>query len=90
MIATAEKLGAGYGFKVAVKTVSTVKDEYASLPDGASYAGVLIASIPVNKPFAGIMVRGTVNVNATPFPMTAILSAVKAALPLIVFTSDNA
>ena len=90
LTATAEKLGAGSGFKVPVKTVSTVKDEYASLPDGASYAGVLIASIPVNKPFAGIMVRGTVNENATPFPMTAILSAVKAALPLIVFTSDNA
>ena len=80
----------GSGFKVPVKTVTTVKDEYASLPEGASYAGVLIASIPVNKPLAGIMVRGTVNVNACPFDMSTILDAVKAALPLIVFTSDNA
>ncbi len=91
LTATAAKVGgSGSGFKVPVKTVSTVKDEYASLPEGASYAGVLIASIPVSRPLAGIMVRGTVNVNATPFPMTTILSAVKTALPLIVFTSDNA
>ena len=82
--------GTGSGFKVPVKTVSSVKDEYASLPEGASYAGVLIASIPVNKPFAGIMIRGTVNVNACPFDMSTILDAVKAALPLVVFTSDNA
>ncbi len=89
--ASAEDIGgAGSGFKVPVTAVTEEKDEYASLPEGASYAGVLIASIPVSRPLAGIMVRGTVNVNATPFPMTTILSAVKTALPLIVFTSDNA
>lgn len=82
--------GTGSGFKVPVTAVTTEKDEYASLPADHTYAGILIASIPTSRPFAGIMVRGTVNVNACPFPMTAILSAVKAALPLIVFTSDNA
>jgi len=82
--------GAGSGFKVPVTAVTTEKDEYASLPDGASYEGILIASIPTSKPLAGIMVRGTVNVNACPFDMTDILSAVKTALPLIVFTSDKA
>ena len=82
--------GTGSGFKVPVTAVTTVKDEYASLPADHTYAGILIASIPTSKPLAGIMVRGTVNENATPFPMTAILSAVKAALPLIVFTSDKA
>jgi hypothetical protein len=82
--------GTGSGFKVQVKTVTTEKDEYASLPADHTYAGILIASIPTSRPLAGIMVRGTVNVNACPFPMTAILSAVKAALPLIVFTSDKA
>lgn len=82
--------GTGSGFKVPVTAVSTEKDEYASLPDGASYEGILIASIPADRPFAGIMVRGTVNVNACPFDMTTILSAVKTALPLIVITSDNA
>ena len=82
--------GTGSGFKVPVKTVTTEKDEYASLPADHTYAGILIASIPTSRPFAGIMVRGTVNVNACPFDMTDILSAVKTALPLIVFTSDKA
>lgn len=82
--------GAGSGFKVPVTAVSTEKDEYAALPDGASYEGILIASIPADRPFAGILVRGTVNVNACPFDMATILSAVKTALPLVVFTSDNA
>ena len=88
--AAAKVGGTGSGFKVPVTAVTTEKDEYASLPADHTYAGILIASIPTSKPLAGIMVRGTVNVNACPFPMTAILSAVKAALPLIVFTSDNA
>jgi hypothetical protein len=88
--AAAKVGGTGSGFKVPVTAVTTEKDEYASLPADHTYAGILIASIPTSKPLAGIMVRGTVNENATPFPMTAILSAVKAALPLIVFTSDKA
>lgn len=63
---------------------------YAALPEDHTYAGVLIASIPTNKAFAGIMIRGTVNINASPYPLESILSAVKTALPLIVFTSDKA
>ncbi len=82
--------GAGSGFKVKVSEVTTEKDEYASLPADHSYAGILIASIPTSRPFAGIMVRGTVNVNASPFPLDDILNDVKAALPLIVFTNDKA
>lgn len=82
--------GAGSGFKVVVSEVTTEKDEYASLPTDHTYAGVLIASIPTNRAFAGIMVRGTVNINASPYPLESILSAVKTALPLIVFTSDKA
>ena len=88
--AAAKVGGTGSGFKVPVTAVTTEKDEYASLPADHTYAGILIASIPTSRPFAGIMVRGTVNVNACPFDMTDILSAVKTALPLIVFTSDKA
>lgn len=62
--------------------------EYNTLPVGHSYAGILIASIKKDKPFAGILVRGTVNVNATPFKMTSIIEAVKTALPLIDFRAD--
>ncbi len=61
---------------------------YAALPEGHTYAGILIASILTKKPFAGIMVRGTVNHAAAPYPMTSILTAVKAALPLIDFRED--
>lgn len=91
LTATVAKVGGtGSGFKVPVTAVTAEKDEYASLPADHTYAGVLIASIPTNKPFAGIMVRGTVNEEASPFPLTSILTAVKKALPLIVFTSDKA
>jgi hypothetical protein len=61
---------------------------YAALPSGHTYAGILIASILTKKPFAGIMVRGTVNPAAAPYSMTSILSAVKTALPLIDFQED--
>jgi len=89
--ATADDVGGtGSGFKVPVTAVTTVKDEYASLPADHTYAGILIASIPTSRPLAGIMVRGTVNVNASPFPLDDILNDVKAALPLIVFTNDKA
>ena len=71
------------------KPTPVVDGEY-DVPEGAEYAGFLIASIPTSRPLAGIMVRGTVNVNACPFPMATILSAVQTALPLIVFTSDKA
>lgn len=80
--------GAGSGFKVVVASIDETKDEYASLPEGHTYAGILIASIPTAKPFAGIMVRGTVNYEAAPYPMDSILAAVKAALPLIDFRKD--
>jgi hypothetical protein len=49
---------------------------------------VLIASIPTAKPFAGIMVRGTVNPAAAPYPMDTILADVKTDLPLIDFRKD--
>lgn len=61
---------------------------YGTLPEGASYAGILVASIPTKQPFAGIMVRGTVNPEAAPFAMTSILDAFKAAMPLIDFQND--
>jgi len=61
---------------------------YDSLPSGHKYAGVLIATILKKRPFAGILVRGTVNPAAAPFDMTAILTDVRDALPLIDFRED--
>jgi hypothetical protein len=73
---------------VDVATLSTTAAAYGALPAGHTYAGILIASILTAKPFAGIMVRGTVNPAATTYSMTSILTAVKAALPLIDFRQD--
>lgn len=61
---------------------------YDSLPGGHTYAGVLIQSVLKKRPFAGVMVRGTVNSAATPYPMTTILSAFKSAVPLIDWRED--
>lgn len=80
--------GTGTGLSIPVTTVNTAAALYASLPSGHTYAGILIASILTKKAFAGIMVRGTVNPAAAPFPMTSILSAVRTALPLIDFRQD--
>lgn len=68
--------------------LSASGDAYASLPEGSSYAGILVATIPTNKAMAGIMTRGKVNPKVTPFPMDTIMDAVKAALPLIEFEED--
>lgn len=87
--AAASNIGTnGSGFQVAVVSVDGTATGYASLPGGHTYAGILIASILTKKPFAGIMVQGTVNHAAAPFSMTSILSAVKSALPLIDFRQD--
>lgn len=61
---------------------------YEALPESHTYEGILIASILTAKPFAGVMLRGTVNPAAAPYPMATILAAVKLALPLIIFKQD--
>lgn len=61
---------------------------YAALPASHTYKGVLISTILTAKPFAGILVRGTVNQAASFYTISSVLTAVKAALPLIRFTQD--
>ncbi len=61
---------------------------YAALPADHTYAGILIASLLKTRPFAGIMVRGTVNKVASPFDVSGIVSAITTALPGIIFTQD--
>lgn len=56
---------------------------YAALPALHTYAGVLIASILTAKPFAGILVRGTINPAAAPYDFATIAAAFKTAAPLI-------
>src|SRR5690606_413459 len=61
---------------------------YAALPQDHTYAGIVVASVPASKPMVVIMVRGTVIPEASPYPLTSILTAVQAALPLIRFAAD--
>ena len=61
---------------------------YASLPDSHTYKGVVVSSVPTAKPFVAVMVRGSVNKNASFYTISGVLSAVRTALPLIRFTQD--
>jgi len=61
---------------------------YGALPASHTYKGVLVATILTAKPFASVMVRGTVNKNASKYTITSVLAAAKTALPLIRFTQD--
>lgn len=58
---------------------------YASLPENHTIVGVAYASMPTRKPSCTIVVRGSVNEVASPYPLT---EEIKKALPLIVFTQD--
>jgi hypothetical protein len=61
---------------------------YAALPTGHRYAGIVVATVPANRPFVGIMTQGTVNPVAAPYKYDAILADLKSALPLIEFRED--
>lgn len=80
-------LGSGGGsfFGVSVATIGSTVTGLGALPASHTYKGILVASILTAKPFASVMVRGTVNQSVTPY---TIESAVKTALPLIRFTND--
>lgn len=64
-------------------------DGYAVLPEGHTYEGILVATIPAKSPFAGIMTQGTVNHKCMQFDSSGILTALETALPLIDFRSDD-
>jgi hypothetical protein len=76
----------GVSFSVTVSAVNAAG--YGSLPAGHEYEGILINSILTKRPFAGILVCGTVNPAAAPYPMDMILTDIKSALPLIDFRED--
>lgn len=68
--------------------VSTDGTSYESLPAGHAIVGIVRATVSKDKPFVGIVIRGSVNPAASVIPMDNILDAVKAALPLITFLED--
>ncbi len=58
---------------------------YAATPASHTVEGVVMGSVMTDKAMVGIMVRGTVNQVASPYPLTA---GIRTALPLIRFTQD--
>lgn len=71
-----------------VKPMPISGANYGALPASHTYKGVLISTILKSRPFAGIMVRGTVNKEASFYGIASVLTAVGTALPLIRFTKD--
>ena len=66
---------------------------YEALPEAHTIVGIVISSIPTNRAFAGILVRGTVNINAAPYGLSdndSLLASAEEALPLVEFTHDKA
>lgn len=59
--------------------------EYGELPEGHTIEGVVVASVVTDEAMVGIMVRGSVNQVASPYPVT---DEIKQALPHIRFTQD--
>ncbi|MCM1361752.1 MAG: hypothetical protein NC235_07605 [Clostridiales bacterium] len=61
---------------------------YEALPASHEYAGVVVATVLTRRPMVGIMYAGEVNDVASPYPVESILSALKTALPTLVFKHD--
>lgn len=69
--------------------IDEATESFGTLPSGFAYYGILISTIDTDHPFAGVMLRGTVNHKAMPFDVDSIFPALKAALPNILFLADN-
>jgi len=68
--------------------LNEANDAYATLPTGHTYAGIVVATVPTDRPFVGILTNGTINPKAAPFKYDTILAALKTALPQIEFRED--
>jgi hypothetical protein len=77
-------IAGGVTFSVVVSAI-VENAAYKSLPADHTIEGVVAASVTTDEAMVSIMVRGSVNEAASPYPVTA---AIKQALPLIRFTQD--
>ena len=73
-----------------LKPLAISGGNYATLPGGHTYKGILAASVLTNRAMASIMQRGTVNENAAENAagLPAYPAGAKTALPLIRFVKD--
>lgn len=73
-----------------LKPLGITSGAYDSLPANHTYKGVLLSSVLLTKPFASVMVRGTVNDKAAQevHELPPVTSTIKSALPLIRFINS--
>ena len=70
------------------KPMPVTGNAYASLPAGHTYQGVVLASVIKTKPFVGVSYDCIINRVAAPYGIATIETALKAALPHLVFVQD--
>lgn len=69
--------------------LTTGNTVYGALPADHTYVGVNVATILTKRPFAGVMLEGYVNENASPFAVATIKAAfMTATLNAIKFRGD--
>lgn len=73
-----------------LKPLVITDGSYDSLPASHTYKGVLVSTILTAKPFASVMVRGTMNEEASKnaHELPSVPAGAKTALTLIRFTKD--
>lgn len=70
------------------KPLGITDGAYSDLPDEYEYAGVSTTSTTKENPLVGVMYAGEVNDVASPYSVASIKSALKTALPQLVFLHD--
>lgn len=68
--------------KGAYKALGITAGKYDALPAGFKPCGVVVRSVPKDKPFVSVLLSGVVNEGASPAPVT---DEIKTALPRISF-----
>lgn len=80
------------------KPMPVTGDAYDALPEDHQYYGFLVQSVPTSKPFAGVTQHAKINPlvgadaaaqAAGVYDMTGLLTALKAALPHVIFQGDK-
>lgn len=85
IVRTLDEDGVNYTYK----PLGVTDGAYNALGENEEYAGVVIASKPVEEPMVAIMDDGRVNDKAMPYPLTDDMrTALKTALPNLIFEHD--
>lgn len=68
--------------------LNSAGNAYSTLPSNHEYVGVCVSTKSVKEPFVSIMHTGVVNDMASPYLLDTIKTALKAAVPTLVFEHD--